>query len=202
MIFKNIPNALTILRILGVMIIFFITPFSSNLMQITALIIFAVCWLTDLVDGWVARKFNLVSDFGKLMDPLADKILVLIFLPLIQMQVILPLPVFIILLREYLIMAIRVLAAKKGQIIAANNLAKFKTGLTLILCFILLARVQAQNIALPIYLKIFNVFNIWVQSWPQIYITILIWSTVLITLWSFFDYLIAYLKPQKNESKS
>lgn len=197
MIFKNIPNILTTLRIIGVIAIFFVTPFASNLWQIAVLIIFALCCLTDFFDGWIARKFNLVSDFGKLIDPLADKILVLVFLPLIQMDVINPLPVFIILFREYLVMAIRVLAAKNGLIIAANNLAKIKTTLTLVLCFVLLARVTTTKVKLPVFFQVFDPLIMWIQSWPQIVIFTLIWGTVALTIWSFFDYLVAYLRPQR-----
>ena len=82
MINKNLPNLITFSRIIGVASLFLLVPFTTEKEQILAIILFILISTTDFLDGWVARKFNIVSDLGKILDPLADKILILMFLPL------------------------------------------------------------------------------------------------------------------------
>ena len=104
---KNLANIITLMRILGVGIIFWVTPYKTNYGLILAAMIYTLVCLTDFLDGWVARKLKIVSEWGKILDPLADKILVLVFLPLLEMQVITSFPVFIILAREFTVMGLR-----------------------------------------------------------------------------------------------
>lgn len=187
---KNLANIITFARILGVALIFWFTPFNEALVSLYVISIYILISATDFLDGWIARKLKIVSDFGKVLDPLADKLLILVFLPLLSMQVIASFPVFIILAREFSIMAIRVLSAKQGIIIPAKFSGKLKTALTFPLCGILFGRVtvnESHNI--PLFLKPLDILRQWVYSCPQIIIDVLIWATVFVTIWSFIDYL-------------
>ena len=109
----NLPNQLTVLRVILVpFFVFFLLGGNSNLFRILALLIFVGASLTDLLDGKIARARGLVTPFGKLMDPLADKILEI---------------VMIILAREFLVTSLRLIAAGEGKVIAADRWGKVKT---------------------------------------------------------------------------
>jgi CDP-diacylglycerol--serine O-phosphatidyltransferase len=185
---RHLANAITITRIIGVFSIFWFTPYRTSFWLFVVLSIYIVVSITDFLDGWVARRLNIESDLGKVLDPLADKILVLTFLPLLEMNVISSFPVFIILSREFAIMALRVVLAKQGHTIAAKLSGKIKTALTLPICGILLARVPVQDVPLPSYFVPFEYLRLWVVSWPMWVISTLIWATVAVTVWSFLDY--------------
>jgi CDP-diacylglycerol---serine O-phosphatidyltransferase len=186
---RNLANIITLMRILGVGLIFWFTPYKTNLWEFWTIIIYTVICLTDYFDGWVARKLHIESDIGKILDPLADKILVLVFLPLLEMQVISSFPVFIILAREFAIMAVRIVSAKNGTIIAAKLPGKIKTAITLPVCGLLFARAQVIEVAnLPSFFIPFEILRKWILAWPGWIFTTLIWLTVAITIWSFLDY--------------
>ena len=122
---KNVPNILTVLRIIAVP--FFIYFFYSG-NYVAAFIIFIAASFTDMLDGFIARKFNLVSNFGKFMDPLADKILTYSALCLlVEDKLIWAVFLIIILFREFAVAGIRMLAAVKGTVIAADIFGKIKT---------------------------------------------------------------------------
>lgn len=192
--FKHLANLITLSRVAGVFLIFFLTPYTTNFWLIVTVLLYIVVCITDSIDGWVARKFNIVSDVGKILDPLADKILVLVFLPLLEMQAITSFPVFIILAREYAIMALRIVWAKHGIIMGANLSGKIKTAITLPVCGILFARVPVTEVShLPLLFIPFNELRLWIFSWPGWVFTILIWCTIFVTLWSFFDYFGSYI---------
>lgn len=122
----NLPNKLTILRI--ILIPIFVILLILQDYKILPLIVFVVASLTDTIDGYLARKYNLITDFGKFMDPLADKLLVTTALILfIEMGYINAWIVTIIIAREFIISGFRTLAASKGVTIAANKWGKIKT---------------------------------------------------------------------------
>ncbi len=124
----NIPNQLTTLRVIliPVFMFFFTSDMTAN--NIIAAVIFIVASLTDFLDGHLARKWNLVTNFGKIMDPFADKLLVLTALIYLAISGVIPgWPVIIIIGRELLVTSLRALAADNGIILAARNLGKFKT---------------------------------------------------------------------------
>ena len=126
----NVPNMLTIFRILLVPIfVFFMLINPNDSFYLTmSLIIFILASLTDAIDGKIARKYNLVTNFGKFMDPLADKILVMsALLCLLNLKLIDVVIVIIILSREFLVTSIRLIASSNGRVIAANSLGKLKT---------------------------------------------------------------------------
>ena len=129
----NLPNRLTMIRfILAMPFIIFLQYSDSSkyglIFRLISLVIFVIASLTDFFDGYIARKYNLITDFGKIMDPLADKILVISALVIfVQLEYIPGWMSIIVLAREFLISGIRILAAAKGEIIAAGNLGKYKT---------------------------------------------------------------------------
>lgn len=137
----NLPNKLTLLRILLVPVIVIIPFFkalneivlftidnSFTLANLIVLIIFIVASVTDYLDGHLARKNNQITDFGKLMDPLADKILVIATLiVLMKWERMYGWVIIIIVAREFLVTGIRQLGVAKGQVIAASYFGKAKT---------------------------------------------------------------------------
>ena len=137
----NLPNKLTMLRILMIPVfMFFVEMESIPNHMLWAFAIFVLASLTDLLDGKIARKYNLITDFGKFMDPLADKILVtsamVYFIPLGLAPAWV---VILILTREFLVTSLRLIASTKGIVIAADKWGKYKTATTMVwLCFSLL----------------------------------------------------------------
>jgi len=134
----NLPNKITVTRILMVPVFIWVLLSGIENSRLIAALIFTIASLTDFLDGYLARKYDLVSDFGKLMDPMADKILVAsALIAMVQLGRITVWPVAIILAREFLITSFRSLAASKGSVIAASIWGKIKTS-TQILAIILL----------------------------------------------------------------
>ena len=124
----NIPNQLTTLRVILIPVFMFFYTSNFTAGNVIAAIVFIVASLTDFLDGHLARKWNLVTNFGKIMDPFADKLLVLTALIYLAISGIIPgWPVIIIIGRELLVTSLRALAADNGIILAARNLGKFKT---------------------------------------------------------------------------
>ena len=127
----NLPNKLTVLRIC--MIAFFVAALlyengADQTMRIIANVIFITASLTDLLDGKIARKYGLVTNFGKFMDPLADKLLVCsALICLIQLGQLPAWVVIVIISREFIISGFRLVAADNGIVIAASYWGKFKT---------------------------------------------------------------------------
>ena len=126
----NLPNKLTIGRIAAVPV--FIVAYVMKL-YLFALAVFILASLTDLLDGQIARRKNLVTNFGKIMDPLADKILVYSALCLfVENKVIGSWMLIIILFREFMVSGIRIIAAADGKVIAAGFSGKVKTALQMV----------------------------------------------------------------------
>ena len=124
----NLPNKLTVARI--ILVPFFVAALLINfpLNNLAALALFGAASITDLLDGKIARKRGLVTDFGKFADPLADKILVIsALLCFIQLGLCDCVAVIIVLFREFTVTSIRLIAASKGKVIAANIWGKVKT---------------------------------------------------------------------------
>ena len=141
----NLPNKLTLLRIFMIPVfvaLFYITAIPCNF--ILSAVVFALAAVTDFLDGYIARKYNLVTDFGKFLDPIADKVLV--STALIVLIGILPwysaIMVATILARELIISGFRLVAAGKGLVIAADKSGKIKTFFTDITIVVLLIAAQ------------------------------------------------------------
>ena len=126
----NLPNKLTILRIIMIpfFVVFLLADITGSADKWIALVIFCVASLTDMLDGKIARKQNLVTNFGKFMDPLADKLLVCTALIcLTAMDRLNVVGTLIIIAREFIISGFRLVASDNGIVIAANYWGKFKT---------------------------------------------------------------------------
>lgn len=131
----NLPNKLTILRVVLIpFFVFFLLVPDSMIPHSTAkwiaLVIFCIASLTDMADGKIARKYNLVTNFGKFMDPLADKMLVssaFICLVVTRQDVLPAWIVIVIIAREFIISGFRLIASDNGVVIAASYWGKFKT---------------------------------------------------------------------------
>lgn len=135
----NLPNKLTLLRI-ALTFVFMLCLFSEGpVFKVLAMLVFSAAALTDLLDGIIAKARNQVTDFGKIMDPIADKILVLAaFLSFIQLQLIPAWTVIVIIARELIITSLRIFAMSKGRVLAASRAGKHKTVSQMAAIFIIL----------------------------------------------------------------
>lgn len=189
----NLPNKLTIFRMIlivpFVLILlggyhqwgWFTAVFGGILEYVDwiALFIFVVASLTDLIDGKIARKYNLVTNFGKFMDPLADKLLVCAaMICLVEMGRIPSWVVVVIISREFIISGFRLVASDKGVVIAANYWGKFKTVFQMIMICMMLVGTES----LPGFL----------QGLSEIYVlltNIVMWVALALTVISLVDYI-------------
>lgn len=138
----NLPNKLTMFRIILIPFFLICLYMENPSARIAALVIFCIASLTDSLDGYIARKYDLVTNFGKFMDPLADKLLVcsaMIALASVRSAVMLPSWVVIIIIaREFMITGFRTLAAEQNIVIAAGFWGKLKTVSQMIMIIVLL----------------------------------------------------------------
>lgn len=131
----NLPNKLTLLRI--VLVPVYLVLLSMNL-DILALLVFAAASLTDMLDGKIARKYNLITNFGKFMDPIADKMLThTAFIMLCAMGRLNVVACIIFIAREFVVSGLRLCAVEQGHVIAAGMSGKIKTVLQMILAMLL-----------------------------------------------------------------
>lgn len=141
----NLPNKLTILRM--IMIPFFLVALMVPGIpggKWIALALFCLASLTDMLDGKIARKYNLITDFGKFMDPLADKLLVCsAMIALIDLDRIPAWVVIVIIAREFIISGFRLVAADNGIVIAASYWGKFKTTFQMIAVILMIFNIPA-----------------------------------------------------------
>ena len=168
----TLPNILTCVRVLLIPV-FMVLAYQNNLpCDIAALIVYVVACLTDYVDGYLARKNNQVTNFGKFMDPVADKLLVMAALLIfVEDGTIAAWMVAIILGREFIVSALRMVAASEGLVIAANYWGKAKTMITMITLIFLLCPIGPVMLG-PVSLQ-----------------DIMIWITVIITAVSGVTYI-------------
>ena len=168
----NLPNKLTVVRM--VLVPFFVAALllskTNDSLKWVALALFVIASLTDFADGYIARKYNLITNFGKFMDPLADKILTISgMICLIELGRIPSWIVVIIVAREFIISGFRLVAAENGVVIAANYWGKFKTTFQMIM----------------IILMIMNIPQL------QILTNIVMWIALALTLISLWTYIMA-----------
>ena len=142
----NLPNKITLARVCLIPVYLYVylaQPLSPVPNMWLALVIFSVASITDAVDGYIARKYGLVSNFGKLMDPLADKLLVCAALVAFVASGTLQAWVVVLLIsREFFVSGFRQLAVEQGKVLAASNSAKFKTITQIVLIIYLLVPIQ------------------------------------------------------------
>lgn len=166
----NLPNKLTVLRVLMIpfFVLFMLTDFAGSAAKWIALAIFVIASLTDLLDGKIARKYNLVTNFGKFMDPLADKLLVsAAMICLVETGKLAAWIVIIIISREFIISGFRLIASDNGIVIAASYWGKFKTVFQMTMIVVLIMDLGG------VFVTIGN---------------ILIWVSLILTIVSLADY--------------
>lgn len=169
----NLPNKLTLLRVAMIpfFVMFMLLDIAGSASKYIALTIFVLAGCTDFVDGYLARKYGLVTNFGKFMDPLADKLLVSsAMICLIQVDMLPAWIVIIIISREFIISGFRLVASDNGIVIAASYWGKFKTTAQMLMIILLIADFGGP---------IFAVLE-----------TILIYLALALTIISLIDYLI------------
>ena len=184
----NLPNKLTVLRVLmiPVFVVFMMLsvgdtditvlraelPESFRMYRYLAFAVFCLASFTDFLDGQIARRCNLVTDFGKFMDPLADKLLVCTAMILLTAEGSLSvLAVILIIAREFIISGFRLVASDNGVVIAASYWGKFKTTFQMLMVIVI-------------------IFNINLQlGWLNILGTILIYVSLVLTVVSLIDYI-------------
>lgn len=193
----NVPNKLSILRIILVplMVFFYLASFIP-IGKIIALIIFILAALTDMLDGYIARKYNLVTDLGKLLDPIADKLLVLGALLLLIVEGVIPSPygviaAILIIGRDFLVSALRQIAAAKNLVLAADKWGKIKT---------IILDASLPLLMLLSYLSINNGMYGGAVDFLRITCYVLFGIGVLLTIYSGLNYMIknAYIFKQEN----
>ncbi len=185
----NTPNKLTLLRIIIAPVFMYFFLIDSYYMKLVALGLFILAALTDLADGYYARKYGIITGFGKFMDPLADKILVSSALvSFIALHYVSPLPVILIIGREFAITGLRLLAAYRGVVISPTWWAKVKTFLQLTLVGIILAYITLISGLHYYESPSLATFEFEYQFW----FNLAMWLTAVITLWTGIDYSVKY----------
>lgn len=153
----NLPNKLTVLRVIMIpfFVVFMLTDLAGQYSNYIALVIFCVASLTDMLDGKIARKYNLVTNFGKFMDPLADKLLVgAAMICLIPMDKLPAWIVIVIISREFIISGFRLVAADNGVVIAASYWGKFKTTFQMAAVILMIFNIPALTLVTNIVVVI------------------------------------------------
>ena len=179
----NLPNKLTIMRVILIpfFVFFLLSPYFPAYGNYIAVAIFIVASLTDMLDGKIARKYNLVTNFGKFMDPLADKLLVCsAMICLIELDRLAAWIVIVIIAREFIISGFRLAASDNGVVIAASYWGKFKTTFQMLMVIVLILDIQ-----MPFF---------------QILGTVLTYVALILTVVSLIDYIVKnkdVLKDQK-----
>ena len=168
----NLPNKLTFFRVVLIpfFVFFLLAPYFEGYGNYIAVAIFIVASITDFLDGKIARKYNLVTNFGKFMDPLADKLLVCsALICLIQLELIPAWVVIIIIAREFIISGFRLVASDNGVVIAASYWGKFKTAFQMLTVIVLILNIPN---------KVFTILG-----------TALIYVSLALTVISLIDYI-------------
>lgn len=179
----NLPNKLTILRVIMIpfFVFFMLAPYFEGYGNYIAVAIFIIASFTDFLDGYLARRDNLVTNFGKFMDPLADKLLVCsALICLVETGQLASWIVIIIISREFIISGFRLIASDNGVVIAASYWGKFKTVFQMIMVIMLILNIQH-----PIY---------------HIVATVVTYIALILTVVSLIDYVLKnknVLKDQK-----
>ncbi len=182
----NLPNQLTVARLfLTFVFVALLSLESVSFSRTAALFVFAIAAITDFLDGYLARKHQLVTNFGKLMDPLADKVLMCAgFVMLTRLELIPAWMVIVILAREFLVTGLRLLASAEGVVLAAENLGKYKTTIQIVTVIYFLTYLASAEKVLYFLHPIFDAFYLGPDHLGQA----LNWLSLILTLWSGVSY--------------
>lgn len=181
----NLANKLTVLRIILTFVFMLLLSVTGLGWRIASLLVFSIAALTDLLDGRIAHKYNMVTDFGKLMDPIADKILVLsAFAAFVQMQLVRDWMFMIIISRELIITYFRLFALNKGKVMSAGKMGKGKTVSQMVIIFAILGFIVFKEVMLAYFS--------WNPSWENMFhqgIDAFMWVILALTIYSGCSYL-------------
>jgi len=181
----NLANRLTMSRILLTFVFMFFLFCQGLWAKAASLVVFMLAALSDFFDGMIAQRRNMVTDFGRLMDPIADKILVLAaFAAFVQMQLIDAWMFVIIVSREILITSLRLFALNKGKVLSAARAGKHKTVSQMVVIFAILGFILLKEIVLK--------YSTWNPAWEGIFRQGIFWLMVVtlgLTLYSGLSYL-------------
>lgn len=187
----NTPNKLTLARVLMVplFVLLFYLPFRGHMLAAT--LMFVLASITDAIDGKMARKYNLITDFGKFLDPLADKVLVIAALScLLQQQRIHIIVYLLIITREFMVDALRLVVAGKGTVVPAGFAGKLKTAFTMI--------AMITYLTVTSFLEDFDAFGLVIPSGVltgvSVFLQLLFWIAAILTVYSGATYLVGYWK--------
>lgn len=177
----NIPNRLTLIRIFLVPVfVFFVSTNLLNNSYTYGLIVFLTASFTDFLDGYIARKQNLITNFGKFMDPLADKMLVIsAMVVFVEQGLVSAWVVIVIISRDFIINSIRLMASNKGNVIVADIWGKVKTVFQMLAIIVIL-----------IYKSFFNTGNGIVFQYVKVAGDVLIYMAVVLTVISACNYMV------------
>lgn len=178
----NLPNILTLARVAAVPVVVLLLLSDSRQAGLWAAAVFGVAAVTDFIDGWLARKWGIVTVLGKFLDPLADKLVVMAALiMLIPLGRVPAWAVFLILAREMVVTGLRSIASSEGIVIAASDLGKYKT--------------IYQMVAIPGLLLHYDYYWLFGLKWSVFHVNMhnfgifFFYIALVLTLWSGYDYL-------------
>jgi len=170
-VISNLPNTLTVIRILCIPLVLFFLSFHGRLSSFFAALFFSIAFITDILDGFFARKYDQITVFGKFLDPLADKILgsvtMIMRIPLGRIPVWV---VILIIIREMAVTGLRSIAVSEGIVIHASSLGKYKTIFQVTSLIALCLHYEYLDIDFHMIGMVF------------------LWAALILTLWSGWDY--------------
>lgn len=183
----NLPNILTLSRIAAVPIVVFLLLFESKQSCLWAAVVFTVASITDWLDGYLARKWGIVTILGKFLDPLADKLIVMAALiMLIPLDRVPAWAVLVILSRELIVSGIRSIASSEGIVIAASDLGKYKTIFQMI-----------AIVGLLLHYRYYWFFGVQLDFlYPSLHNAgiFIFYISLFLTVWSGVDYFVKFFK--------
>ena len=173
----NLPNRLTMMRVCMIPVIVALMMAGGRACGLIAVLLFAAASFTDFLDGQIARSRGLVTDFGKFMDPIADKLLVTaVMIMMVERGLMAGWILVIFVAREFIVSGLRLVAAGKGTVLAAGKLGKLKTA--------------TQMAALIVSLTCYYAMDGAPLEWMQILSNALIYLALIFSVWSGTDYLV------------
>lgn len=182
----NLPNSITASRLVLTGVFVAGTSMQSAAGHWIALVSFVIAAISDFLDGWIARKFQLVTAMGKLLDPLADKILVSAAYIYLSAQSLCPVWVTVLIIgREFLVTGLRQISMEAGHVMAADRLGKWKTGAQLTFCITSLtafafAQLSSENLVVQFFQYLSDPSG-WLATGS-------LWLSLLLTVWSGWNY--------------
>ena len=181
----NLPNQLTVLRLILTFVFVGALSVDFPLAKSIAAVVFTIAAITDFLDGYLARKHNLITTFGKLADPLADKVLMAAgFIMLVSVELMPAWVVIVIITREFLVTGLRLVASAEGHVLAADKLGKQKTIWQIVVVVYFLIYLASEEVAFSWMAWLFA----WKPTGPDIAGQVMIWIALILTVLSGFNY--------------